>query len=146
MGRPKTPELTVDIIIQLIDRESQPIVLIERKYPPFGWALPGGFVDIGETVESAAIREAKEETSLDVSLSVLLGCYSDPTRDPRGHTISLVYVADSVGIPMAADDAKNVQLWEMKALPEALAFDHDRILRDYLYYRQTGKLPSLNIT
>jgi len=145
MPRPKTPEISVDTIIQLTDRESQPIVLIERKYPPLGWALPGGFVDIGETVENAAVREAKEETCLDVTLTTLLGCYSEPSRDSRGHTISLVYIADSVGTPKAADDAKNVQIWEMKALPDQLAFDHDRILRDYLYFRQTGKLPALNL-
>jgi len=143
--RPVTPALTVDIIIQLTDRSNSPIVLIERKYPPPGWAIPGGFVDVGETVESAAVREAKEETNLDVTLTHLLGCYSDPQRDSRGHTVSLVYIADAVGEPRAQDDAKNVKIWDLKALPEQLAFDHDRILRDYLYFRQAGKLPSLTV-
>lgn len=145
MPRPVTPALTVDIIIQLTDRSNSPIVLIERKYPPPGWAIPGGFVDVGETVESAAVREAKEETNLDVTLTHLLGCYSDPQRDSRGHTVSLVYIADAVGEPRAQDDAKNVKIWDLKALPEQLAFDHDRILRDYLYFRQAGKLPSLTV-
>lgn len=141
MPRPQTPSLAADIIIELLDRADKPIVLIERKYPPFGWAIPGGFVDIGETVENAAIREAREETSLDVTLTALLGCYSVPERDPRGHTVSLVYVATARGQPAAQDDAKNLQLFTMDNLPALLAFDHAHILRDYLTFRLSGKRP-----
>lgn len=141
-SKPLTPLLTVDIIIELLDRPGRPIVLIERKYPPPGWALPGGFVDVGETLEAAAVREAREETSLDVSLQLLLGNYSEPSRDPRGHTASAVYLATASGEPLAADDARTVKLFDPVQLP-ALAFDHERILADYLYYRQTGKLRPL---
>ncbi len=131
MARPETPALTVDIIIRLVDRSNHPIVLIERKYPPYGWAIPGGFVDIGETVEHAAIREAWEETNLDVRLTGLLGVYSDPLRDPRGHTVSIVYTADAQGEPRAEDDAKSLQLFDINDLPPVLAFDHAKILADY---------------
>ena len=93
MPRPETPLLTVDIIIEMNDRDERPIVLIERKHPPHGWAIPGGFVDVGESVEDAARREALEETGLAVRLETLLGCYSNPARDPRGHTASVVYIA-----------------------------------------------------
>lgn len=144
MTRPVTPSLTVDIIIQLTDRKNLPIVLIERKYPPYGWALPGGFVDIGETVEAAAIREAKEETCMDIELVSLLGCYSDPRRDSRGHTVSLVYVANGKGEPKAADDAKNLQIHDVLELPDNLAFDHDVILRDYCEFRRSGATRSVN--
>jgi 8-oxo-dGTP diphosphatase len=123
--------LSVDIVIELIDRDSRPIVLIERRHEPLGWALPGGFVDVGETVERAAVREALEETALAVDLQLLLGCYSDPTRDPRGHTVSLVYVATARGEPEAQDDARAVALVD-PTRPPALAFDHARILADYL--------------
>lgn len=134
MARPQTPSLTVDIIIRLTDKPGNPIVLIERKYPPFGWAIPGGFVDIGETVEHAAIREAKEETCLDVELIHLLGVYSDPARDPRGHTVSVVYLAEANGEPKAEDDAKSVKYWDPNHLPDVLAFDHSKILQDLLKY------------
>lgn len=127
---PKTPALSVDILITLHNNPGK-IVLIERKYPPHGWALPGGFVDIGESTESAAIREAKEETSLDVTLTGLLGCYSDPNRDHRGHVVSLAYMGTAEGIPAAADDAKNLKLWDLNNLP-TLAFDHGKIIQDYL--------------
>ena len=90
MSRPVTPLLTVDIIIEMVDRPGRPVVLIERRNPPPGWALPGGFVDVGETLEQAAVREAREETSLEVALKTLLGNYSDPARDARGHTVSAV--------------------------------------------------------
>ena len=138
MTRPTTPALTVDIIIEMIDHANCPIVLIERRYPPPGWALPGGFVDVGETLEQAAIREAKEETGLDVALQVLLGCYSDPLRDARGHTASAVYIATARGVPQALDDAKNIAL-HCAATPPKLAFDHALILADYLCFKQTGR-------
>ena len=141
MPAPKTPALTTDIIIELKDRPGKPIVLIQRKNPPHGWALPGGFVDVGETVEHAAVREAEEETALQVTLKVLLGCYSDPSRDPRSHTASVVYVAEAQGEPRAQDDAAGVAVFNPAALPAALVFDHARILHDYLIWRQQGKLP-----
>jgi 8-oxo-dGTP diphosphatase len=141
MPAPKTPSLTIDIIIELRDRPDVPIVLIRRKNPPHGWALPGGFVDVGETVEHAAVREAEEETALRVRLKTLLGCYSDPARDPRGHTASVVYVAEGAGEPRAQDDAAGVAVFSPEGLPSPLAFDHDLILRDYLAWRRQGKLP-----
>lgn len=141
MPAPKTPALTVDIIIELRDRPDAPIVLIRRKNPPHGWALPGGFVDVGESLEQAAVREAEEETALRVRLRLLLGCYSDPARDPRGHTASAVYVAEAEGEPRAQDDAAGVALFSPEALPSPLVFDHARILRDYLVWRQRGLVP-----
>lgn len=131
MPIPKTPLLTVDIIIELSQHDTQ-VVLIERKNEPFGWAIPGGFVDVGESVEQAAKREAKEETGLDVDLYHLLGCYSDPQRDPRFHTASIVYLATAQGTPVAGDDAANCQCFSINRLPQNLAFDHDKILQDYL--------------
>lgn len=137
MDKPRTPLLTVDIIIEMIDRPGRPIVLIERRYPPHGWALPGGFVDVGERLEVAAVREAQEETLLDVKLKRLLGNYSDPSRDSRGHTVSAVYIAEAEGNPEAADDAKNLDVFDPADCPE-LAFDHALIIADYLVYRETG--------
>ncbi len=139
MPKPETPLLTVDVIIELIDRPGNPIVLIERKYPPPGWALPGGFVDVGERLEAAAVREAKEETHLDVTLKLLLGCYSDPRRDARGHTVSAVYIGQAEGEPIALDDARSVAVFNPQKLPE-LAFDHALILEDYRRYLQTGQV------
>ena len=130
MPVPVTPKLAVDIVIELLDHPGRPIVLIERRYPPPGWALPGGFVDVGETVEAAAVREAREETGLGVVLGALLGVYSDPARDARGHTVSVVYVATAHGSPVAADDARAVRAID-PAAPPPLAFDHARILADY---------------
>lgn len=123
----RNPFPTVDVIIEINDG----IILIERKNPPFGWALPGGFVDYGESLEDAALREAREETSLEVGNLQLLGCYSDPGRDSRMHTISTVYVGTGTGIPRADDDALNLACFKLDALPEQLCFDHARILADY---------------
>jgi 8-oxo-dGTP diphosphatase len=140
MPRPRTPEITVDVVIELEDRPGRPIVLIRRDRPPSGHALPGGFVDIGETVEHAALREALEETGLEVRLAGLLGVYSDPARDPRGHTVSIVYVATAIGTPQAGDDAAAILVTDPAAAP-ALVFDHDRILADYLNRRRHPASP-----
>lgn len=142
--RPTTPLLAADAIIEIVDENNGlGIVLIERKNPPYGWAIPGGFVDVGETIEHAAIREAKEEVCLDVTLTCLLGLYSDPARDKRGHTATAIYVATACGIPQAADDAKNVNVFSLDALPENLAFDHDEVLQDYLRYKNSGAVKPL---
>ena len=142
--KPITPLLAADAIIELVNEDNQiSIVLIERKNPPYGWAIPGGFVDVGETVEHAAIREAKEEVCLDVKLTCLLGVYSDPARDARGHTVTAIYIATANGVPQAADDAKSVKLFNIDALPIELAFDHDAVLKDYLKYKNTGSVKSL---
>ena len=125
----KNPIPAVDLIIEI---EGQGLVLIERRNPPPGWALPGGFVEVGESLEQAAIREAKEETCLDVELLGQFHTYSDPHRDPRMHCISTVFVAKATGTPKAEDDAKSVALYPKDRLPDILAFDHRKILDDYL--------------
>lgn len=122
------PLPTVDIIIEW---EGGGVVLIRRKNPPPGWALPGGFVDYGETLEQAAVREAMEETSLEVRLIRQFHAYSDPRRDPRGHTISIVFIASASGVPRAADDAQEIGIFHADHLPHPLAFDHGRILNDF---------------
>jgi len=141
--RPTTPLLAADAIIELTDKPGRPIVLIERKNPPYGWAIPGGFVDVGERLEVAAIREAKEEVCLDVTLKALLGLYSDPKRDDRGHTVTAVYIAEATGEPRAADDAKNLDIFDLDNLPEQLAFDHAQVLEDYRLFRETGQVTAL---
>jgi len=135
----RNPFPTVDIIIEINPCHARQallgscpfIVLIRRKNPPPGWALPGGFVDYGESLESAAKREALEETSLKVDLLYQLGAYSDPLRDPRHHTISVVFVARADGMPRAADDAVDIGIFHRDSLPPDLAFDHPKILTDY---------------
>lgn len=133
----RNPVPTVDIIIET----PKGIVLIERHNAPHGWAIPGGFVDYGETLEAAARREAKEETSLDVKLQTLLYVYSHPSRDPRQHTVSAVFIGKAKGTPRAADDAKNLRVFKLDELPSELAFDHRKILDDYIKFRKTGRLP-----
>ena len=125
--KPVTPLLTVDAAI--IYKEK--LVLIKRKNPPFQdfFALPGGFVEVGETVESAAVREAKEETGLGIELIKLLGVYSDPSRDPRGHTVSICYLARGSGKLKAGSDAKDIELFDMNEIPR-LAFDHNEIIEN----------------
>jgi 8-oxo-dGTP diphosphatase len=139
----RNPTPTVDLIIELQDQPHRPIILIERKNPPYGWALPGGFIDYGETVETAACREAKEEISLSVELIEQFHVYSAPNRDPRQHTLSIVFIARAKGRPQAADDAKNVRVFTLWELPTDLCFDHDKILKDYQNYRYYGLRPRL---
>ncbi len=124
---PKSPFLTVDLIIDF----NEGVILIKRKNPPEGWALPGGFVDYGETLEFAAVREAKEETGLEVELIRQLHTYSDPKRDPRHHTVTTVFLARAKGDPRAGDDAKEIGIFRETDLPDQIAFDHRDILNDY---------------
>jgi len=138
MADPRNPYPTVDIIIELPGG----IVLVRRKNPPPGWALPGGFVDYGESLEHAARREAREETGLDVRLERLLGVYSEPDRDPRFHTASTVYVASASGTPRGGDDAAEARVFDPADLPEPMAFDHADIIADYLEMLRTGRTPA----
>jgi 8-oxo-dGTP diphosphatase len=144
----RNPAPTVDVIVELVDRADRPIILIERLHEPFGWALPGGFIDYGEAAETAARREAIEEIGLTIRLVELLGVYSDPERDPRQHTMSVVYIATATGNPQAGDDAKQthvVHRWELPSLigGDRLCFDHGQILQDYCDYRYHGRRPGL---
>lgn len=139
----RNPTPTVDIIIELVDQAHRPIILIERHNPPHGWAIPGGFIDYGESAEVAAKREAEEETGLQVELISQFHVYSDPNRDPRQHTMSVVFLATAKGEPKAGDDAKTIEIFEPWRIPTQLCFDHDRILHDYLLYRDYGLRPRL---
>lgn len=134
MFRPNTPYLAVDGIVRLWEGERfKGIVLIERKNPPYGYALPGGFVEVGERVEEAVLREVKEETSLEGKIAYLLGVFSDPNRDPRFHVVSVVFVIDAEGTPKASSDAKEVHLFPLEDIPwDSLVFDHAKILKEFL--------------
>lgn len=129
--RYRQPFVTVDVIIEY----EGGIVLIKRKNPPEGWALPGGFVDYGESLERAAEREAKEETGLDIELIRQFHTYSEPERDPRHHTITTVFIAQGKGLLRSGDDAKEAAVFRKEDLPEEIAFDHKRILNDYFMRR-----------
>ena len=129
------PSPTVDVVIAL---PGDRVVLVRRKNPPPGWALPGGFVDEGETLEAAAVREAKEETGLDVTLTELLYAYSDPRRDPRRHTVSAVFLGRASAEPVGGDDAAEASGFAWTALPAPVAFDHAEILRDARRFLLTG--------
>ncbi len=133
---PRNPYPTVDIIIRLPDDR---IVMVKRKNPPMGWALPGGFVDYGESLEQAAVREAKEETGLEVTLTEQFHAYSDPRRDPRHHTLTVVFLAKAIGHPAGGDDAAEARSFSPDNLPSPVVFDHARIISDYLYYEKTGQ-------
>lgn len=128
----RNPVPTVDIIIEY----GAGIVLIKRKNPPHGWALPGGFVDYGETVENAAGRESGEETGLELTNLRMFHVYSDPARDPRQHTISIVFAAEGHGVLLAGDDAQEAKAFAENDLPEVIAFDHARIIKDYYSWKQ----------
>jgi 8-oxo-dGTP diphosphatase len=130
---PRNPYLTVDIIIEY----QGGIVLIQRKNPPHGWALPGGFVDYGESLEAAAVREAREETGLSVRLIRQLHTYSSPDRDPRHHTVSTVFIASASGDLAANDDAAEASVFTAAELPDPLVFDHADIINDYFNFRHT---------
>ncbi len=133
----RNPKPTVDVVVEL----PEGIVLIQRRNPPYGWALPGGFVDEGERVERAAVREVEEETGLHVALTALLYVYSDPARDPRQHTMTVVFVGTAEGQPQSGDDAEDAQVFTLDALPSPLAFDHGQILADYRRWKETGARP-----
>jgi 8-oxo-dGTP diphosphatase len=132
--RRRNPAPTVDIIIELPGG----IVFIERRFPPHGWALPGGFVDYGESLEEAAVREVAEETGLTVELKEQLKSYSDPARDPRQHTIATVFIAAASGEPVAGDDAGNAVVADPESPPGTLVFDHARIVSDYVRWKKSG--------
>jgi 8-oxo-dGTP diphosphatase len=134
----RNPVPTVDTIIEMDDGR---IVLIKRKNYPKKWAIPGGYVDYGESLEAAAVREAEEETSLRIRLERQLHTYSDPARDDRQHTISTVFISHATGEPRAADDAEAISCFHEHEIPSELGFDHAQILRDYFRYRRTGELP-----
>ena len=140
----RNPVPTVDVIIEMALPDGSSgvgVVLIERKNEPLGWALPGGFVDEGEPLWRAAVREAKEETGLDIELLEQFHCYSDPARDPRKHTVSTVYLASAAGTPAGADDAAQARIFARDALPSVVVFDHRQILDDYFTYRDSGRRP-----
>jgi 8-oxo-dGTP diphosphatase len=139
-GPYKNPTPTVDILIEIDDQPGR-LVFIERGNEPKGFALPGGFVDEGEFVADAAVREAKEETQLDVMIDELFHVYSDPARDPRKHTMSTVFIARAAGTPVGSDDAVRAIVCKPEALPGPLVFDHATIVADYLAYRTTGRRP-----
>lgn len=140
MKKFKNPIPTVDIIIEMEHSGRQPeIVLIKRKNPPYGWALPGGFVEYNESLEQAAKREAKEETSLDIQIVSQMFTYSDPMRDPRFHTITTVYIARANGTPEANDDAAEIGVFSREKIDFPLAFDHAKILEDYFQRRENDR-------
>jgi len=136
----KNPKPTVDLLIELVEAPGQ-LVFIHRKNAPRGLALPGGFVDEGEWLADAAVREAKEETGLDVELVELFHAYSNPARDPRQHTVSTVFIARAKGQPRGGDDADDCVVCAPDALPQPLVFDHATIIADYLAYKRTGARP-----
>ena len=139
MAELKTPYVAADVII----RYQGGIVLIERKNEPAGWAIPGGFVELGESVEQAAVREAREETSLDVTLSELFHVYSKPGRDPRFQTVSVVFIGSGTGMLKGMDDARRAEVFRADNLPEKIAFDHRKILEDYYQYVASGVRPGV---
>ncbi len=138
--RPVTPLITVDAIIEMTDGR---LVLVKRRYPPSGWAIPGGFVDPGESLADAVRREAREETSLDINVISIFHVYSVPWRDPRGDTVSVVYYCTASGSPEGGDDAAEAVAFAPDELPDTIAFDHRKILEQFLNWRSSGLKPSV---
>lgn len=136
LKHPPTPVPTVDCIVEL---PGERIVLVRRKKPPLGWALPGGFVEQGEALHQACVREVQEETGLSVDLSEQFFTYSDPARDPRRHTITTVYIGWAEGTPKGGDDAAEARAFALAEIPKDLCFDHSTIIEDYLGYKRAGK-------
>jgi 8-oxo-dGTP diphosphatase len=134
----RNPYPTADVIVE----NGPGIVLVRRKNEPQGWALPGGFIDAGECVEAAAMREIQEETGLEVELETLLYVYSDPARDPRFHTMTVVFVGQAEGEPVGDDDAAEARAFPLDALPSPIVFDHALIIADYAHFRSTGERPA----
>ena len=132
------PRLTVDAVVF---NPAGEILLIERGHPPPGWALPGGFVDAGETLQEAVIRELREETALSARSASQFFTYSDPVRDPRHHTVSTVFLVEADGIPRGGDDARTARFFPLEELPAPIAFDHRSVLEDVIRFRQTGARP-----
>lgn len=140
----KQPKITVDV---LVEDPAGRILLVRRRNPPEGWAVPGGFVDVGETLEAAAVRELMEETGLAVELIGQFHTYSDPKRDPRHHTITTVFLGrpmDPKALPVAGDDALEAMFFAPEAPPTPMAFDHDRVLADFLRFRESGNSMPFN--
>ena len=135
------PSVTVDVIIFTLRDQDLQVLLVRRKHPPFAgyWAIPGGFVDEGESAEAAAAREAIEETALEVRNLRQFRVYSEPGRDPRQHTASLVFTADCEGVPVGGDDAAEASLFTKESLPADIAFDHAQILAEYFTWRKASK-------
>ncbi len=129
----KQPKVTVDV---LVEDAAGRVLLVLRRNPPSGWAIPGGFVDYGETLEAAAVREIREETGLDVALTAQFHTYSDPARDPRHHTVTTIFLGRAEGVPVAGDDALEARFFSPDALPEPLAFDHAAVLADLKAFRR----------
>ena len=140
-GPQRNPYPTVDLLVARGDS----ILLVRRMHAPHGWALPGGFVDVGETVGAAAVREAKEETGLDVRLDAILHVYSDPARDPRRHTLTVAFVAQADSEPTGGDDAAEACFFPLGALPSPIVFDHARIISDFVHFRRTGQRPDPHV-
>lgn len=137
MSAPVTPAATTDVVVV----RDGAVLLVRRRWPPLGWALPGGFVEVGERVADAAVREAREETGLAVRLTALLHVYSDPARDPRRPTLSVVWLAEAEGEPVGGDDAAEARFFPFDALPSPIVFDHGRILADAVRFLATGLRP-----